>query len=180
MRYIKIPKERVAVLIGKNGEVKEKIEKYGVKLEIDSATGDVKISGDDSFKEYIAENVVRAIGRGFSPDKALLLFKEDYYFELLDMRDWVGKKPEQVKRIAGRIIGKNGKARRIIEELTGAYISVYGHTVGIIGRIDEVQTARQAIEMLLEGANHSTVYRFLEKERRMKKLQEFGFFERKI
>ena len=43
-----------------------------------------------------------------------------------------------------------------------------------------MQTARQAIEMLLEGANHSTVYRFLEKERRMKKLQEFGFFERKI
>ena len=180
MRYIKIPKERVAVLIGKNGEIKEKIEEHGVKLEIDSATGDIKIIGEDSLKEYDAENVIRAIGRGFSPDKAMLLFKEDYYFELLDMRDWVGKKPEQVKRIAGRVIGKNGKTRRIIEELTGAYISVYGHTVGIIGKIDELQIARQAVEMLLEGANHNTVYRFLEKERRMKKLRELGFFERKI
>ncbi len=176
MRYVKIPMERIAVLIGKNGEVKEEIEKHGVQLEIDSATGDVKIVAEDSLKEMEAENVVRAIGRGFSPEKAILLFNEDYYFELLDMRDWVGKKKEHVKRIAGRIIGKEGKTRRIIEETTGAYISVYGHTVGIIGRIDELQMAKQAIEMLLEGANHHTVYRFLEKERRRRKLQEFGLY----
>ncbi|HHF55292.1 MAG TPA: RNA-processing protein [Thermoplasmatales archaeon] len=176
MRYVRIPMERIAVLIGKNGEVKEKIEQYGVKLEIDSSTGDVKIEGEDSLREMEAENVVRAIARGFSPDKALLLFNDEYYFELLDMRDWVGKKKEHVKRIAGRIIGKEGKARRLIEEMTGAYISVYGHTVAIIGRIDELQMAKQAIEMLLEGANHSTVYRFLEKERQKKKLQEFGLW----
>ncbi|RLF47092.1 MAG: RNA-processing protein [Thermoplasmata archaeon] len=176
MRYVKIPMDRIAVLIGKNGEVKEEIEKHGVQLEIDSATGDVKIVAEDSLKEMEAENVVRAIGRGFSPEKAILLFNEDYYFELLDMRDWVGKKKEHVKRIAGRIIGKEGKTRRIIEETTGAYISVYGHTVGIIGRIDELQMAKQAIEMLLEGANHHTVYRFLEKERRRRKLQEFGLY----
>lgn len=177
MRYVKIPMDRVAVLIGKNGEVKEKIEKHGVKLEIDSSTGDVKIIGEDSLKELEAENVVRAIGRGFSPDKALLLFNEDYYFELIDMKDFVGKKPSHIKRIAGRVIGKNGKTRRIIEEITGAYVVVYGHTVGIIGKIDEIETARQAIEMLLEGANHSTVYRFLEKERRRKKMEEFGLYE---
>ena len=176
MRFVKIPMDRVAVLIGKNGEVKEKIEQYGVKLEIDSATGDVKIEGEDSLREMEAENVVRAIARGFSPDKALLLFNDEYYFELLDMRDWVGKKKEHVKRIAGRIIGKGGKARKLIEEMTGAFISVYGHTVAIIGRIDELQMAKQAVEMLLEGANHSTVYRFLEKERQKKKLQEFGLW----
>ncbi len=176
MRFVKIPMDRVAILIGKNGEVKEKIEQYGVKLEIDSATGDVKIEGEDSLREMEAENVVRAIARGFSPDKALLLFNDEYYFELLDMRDWVGKKKEHVKRIAGRIIGKGGKARKLIEEMTGAFISVYGHTVAIIGRIDELQMAKQAIEMLLEGANHSTVYRFLEKERQKKKLQEFGLW----
>jgi len=176
MRYVRIPMERIAVLIGKNGEVKEKIEQYGVKLEIDSSTVYVKIEGEDSLREMEAENVVRAIARGFSPDKALLLFNDEYYFELLDMRDWVGKKKEHVKRIAGRIIGKEGKARRLIEEMTGAYISVYGHTVAIIGRIDELQMAKQAIEMLLEGANHSTVYRFLEKERQKKKLQEFGLW----
>jgi len=48
MRYVKIPTERVGVLIGKNGEIKEKIEGYGVKLEIDSKEGEIKIEGEDA------------------------------------------------------------------------------------------------------------------------------------
>ncbi len=176
MRYVKIPKDRVAILIGREGKTKEKIEEYGVNLEIDSSTGDVKIVADESIKEMDAENVVRAIGRGFSPEKALLLFRDDYYFELLDIRDWSGKKPHHVKRVAGRIIGKEGKARKYIEEITGAYISVYGHTVAIIGKIEELEMAKRAIEMLLEGASHQTVYRFMEKERKRRKLEEFGIY----
>ena len=68
MRYVKIPKDRVAILIGREGKTKEKIEEYGVNLEIDSSTGDVKIVADESIKEMDAENVVRAIGRS-SPGK---------------------------------------------------------------------------------------------------------------
>jgi len=79
-----------------------------------------------------------------------------------------------VKRVAGRIIGKEGKSRRVIEDLTDAHLSVYGYTIGIIGRIDELQAARRAIEMLLEGASHPSVYRFLEKEKKRRKLKEFG------
>lgn len=174
MRYVKIPMERIAVLVGKDGSVKKRIEKRNITLDIDSATGDIQIRADDSLQELAAENVVRAIGRGFSPENAFLLFNEDYYFELFDIRDWVGKKPGQVKRVAGRIIGRNGKSRRVIEELTDTRLSVYGHTIGIIGRAEELQSARRAIEMLLEGASHPSVYRFLEKEKKRRKLKEFG------
>ena len=177
MRYVKVPRERIAVLIGKDGKIKEEIEKHGVKIDIDSSTGEVKIEGDDSLKELDAENVIRAIGRGFSPEKALLLFNDDYYFELLDIREWAGKKPTHVKRLAGRVIGRDGKARRVIEEITGAHIAIYGHTVGIIGKMDEIDFAKRAVEMLLEGANHSTVYRYLERERRKRKMREFGLWE---
>jgi len=177
MRYVKIPRDRIAVLIGKDGKTKEMLEKYGIKINVDSSTGEVKIEGEDSLKEYDGEMAVKAIARGFSPEKAVLLFNDDYYFELLDIRDWAGKKSSHVKRLAGRVIGKDGKARRVIEEITGAHVAIYGHTVAIIGRMDEVEFARRAIEMLLEGANHSTVYRYMEKERRKKKLQEFGLWE---
>lgn len=176
MRYVKIPKDRVAVLIGKDGKIKEMIEGYGIKLTIDS-TGDVKIEGKDALNELDGENVVRAIGRGFSPDKAILLFRDDYYFELLDIRDWAGKRKSHIKRLAGRVIGKEGRARKVIEEMSGAYIAIYGHTVGIIGKIDEIQLAKRAIEMLLEGANHSTVYHYLERERRKKKMEEFRLWK---
>ena len=129
---------------------------------------------------HITKDIIKAIGRGFSPEKALLLFNDDYYFELLDIRDWAGKRSSHIKRLAGRVIGKDGKARRVIEEITGAYVAIYGHTVAIIGRMDEIEFARRAIEMLLEGANHSTVYRYLEKERRKKKLEEFGLWEKGV
>ncbi|MCD6170838.1 MAG: RNA-processing protein [Thermoplasmata archaeon] len=174
MRYVRVPKERIAVLIGKNGEVKELIEKHGINIEINSSNGEVKITGKNSLDEINAENVVKAIARGFSPEKAMLLFNEDYYFELLDIREWAGKKENHIKRLAGRVIGKEGKARRVIEDISGAYVTIYGHTIGIIGRIKEMQSAKRAIEMLLDGANHSTVYHFLEKERRKRKMEEFG------
>jgi ribosomal RNA assembly protein len=171
--------DRVAVLVGKDGEVKKEVECKGVTLNINSKTGDVDIYAENPLLELNTENVVRMIGRGFSPDYAFLLFNEDYYFELFDIRDWVGKKPIQVKRVAGRIIGKDGKSRRVIEELTDTHICVQGHTIGIIGRVEELKSARQAVEMLLDGSAHPSVYRFLEKEKRRRKIEEFGFFQQK-
>jgi ribosomal RNA assembly protein len=60
----------------------------------------------------------------------------------------------------------NGKTRTIIEELTGTSVAVYGHTVGIIGTLEQAQVAREAIEMLIKGSMHATVYRFLHRKRR--------------
>ena len=46
---VKIPKERIGVLIGKGGKVKQQIEeRCGVKIEIDSETGDTMIIGNSS------------------------------------------------------------------------------------------------------------------------------------
>lgn len=174
MKYVKIPRDRIAVLVGNDGETKEAIESHGVALDIDSQTGDIAIRSDDAVVELDAQSVVRAIGRGFSPEHALHLFRDDYYFELLDMRDYVGKKGKDVNRIAGRVIGKNGRSRRIIEELSGVFLSVYGTTVGIIGQSRGLDVALEAVRMLLNGANHSSVYSFLEKEKRRMKLEEFG------
>ena len=75
------------------------------------------------------------------------------------------------QRLKGRIIGKEGKTRELIEEHTGTYISVYGKTVAIIGTPDTVTIAHKAIEMLIEGSTHSSVYKWLEKKRRERKVQ---------
>lgn len=78
----------------------------------------------------------------------------------------------------GRIIGMNGKTRRIIEELTGASVAVYGHTVGMIGTLDQVEVAREAIGMLVKGSMHSTVYRFLHRKRRELKKKMLEIWEK--
>ena len=75
---LKIPKERIAVLIGKKGETKKKIEETtNLKLDIDSKEGEVVISGTDSLALFTAKENLPAIGRGFNPDVALLILKND-------------------------------------------------------------------------------------------------------
>ncbi|NHJ32697.1 MAG: RNA-processing protein, partial [Asgard group archaeon] len=82
----------------------------------------------------------------------------------------VGTNPNKLLRFRGRIIGKEGRTRKIIEETTGTRISVFGNTVGIIGPYERLKVARDAIHMLLEGSKHGTVYAFLEERAQMFKL----------
>lgn len=163
---LKIPKERIPVLIGIKGTVKKDLEQISkTAINIDSKEGDVNLTGDDSIKLYILKDVILAIGRGFNPDIAKLLFKQDYSLEFLNMLDYAHSKND-LPRVKGRVIGSEGKSRKTIEELTECYISVYGKTIGIIGEIEFVILAKRAVEMLLEGSPHSSVYRWLEKQRR--------------
>lgn len=163
---VKIPKERVAVLVGKGGEVKRELEGYtGCKMDIDSKEGDVRITGGDSIKMYALREVVKAIGRGFNPEIAKLMLKQDYGLEIISLLDYVRNK-DHFERVKGRVIGTEGKSRQTIEELTGTFISVYGKTISIIGDMEGVVVAKKAIESILLGSPHSNVYRWLEKNRR--------------
>ena len=103
------------------------------------------------------------------------LFQEDVYFAAFDIRDYVGKNPKHVQRIRARVIGSNGKTRRIIEDLTGAEISVYRNNVGVIGDITEIEIAKNSVDMLLNGSEHSSVYRYLENKRRDMKRNKLGW-----
>ena len=175
--HLKIPLERIGVLIGSNGEVKRYIEdRCRVDLEVDSRDGSVGIAlkpdTTDPLEIFKAERMVLAIGRGFSPKKAFELLDEDVFLEILDLRDYFGKSSSNIQRIKSRIIGERGKTRRIIEEATGAKISVYGHTIAIIGDQERFQVAKDAVIMIIRGRRHRTVYRFLHrKSQEIKKMQ---------
>ncbi len=178
MMFVKIPLERVGVLVGKSGEVKKRIEdETGTNVNIDSKSGDVTI--DDSHAQdpvltLKCVDMVKAIGRGFSPNKAFRLLNDEVYLTLLDMRDFVGKNQKHVRRVRARIIGSKGKTRRLIEELADVNVSIYGNTIGVIGESMEMGIAVTAIEMLLKGSEHSAVYSFLEKKRRDIELTEMS------
>lgn len=169
---LKIPKERIAVLIGKDGEVKKELEALtNTRIIIDSKEGDVQLVGTDSVKLYSLKDLVRAIARGFNPDIARSILKQDYLLEVLTLSDYV-KSKDQMLRLKGRVIGTNGKAREIIEELTETNISVYGKTIAILGFCDHVAIAKKALESLLTGSPHSSVFKWLEKDRKRRKFSE--------
>jgi len=168
--------KRIGVLIGPNGSTKARIEKEtGVKILVDSETGEVTIdesNAPDPMSGLKVRDLVKAIGRGFSEEKAFKLLRDDVYLKVIDIRDFAGKSAKRVRQIKGRLIGKQGKTRGIIEDLTGVSMSVYGHTVSLIGDIVELEVASRAVEMVLKGSEHSTVYRFLERMRSEMKLAE--------
>jgi ribosomal RNA assembly protein len=180
---VKVPRERIGALVGPDGRVKASIEKkLSVRLQIDSQTGDIQItlmpSAQDPTVLFRAKEVVTAIGRGFSPENAFRLLRDDEtMLEVIDLRETVGRSLSDMKRLKGRVIGKEGKTRRIIEELTEADICVYGHTISIVGEIDQVAIAKEAVRMLIRGSLHGTVYRFLHRKRRELKKKKMELWE---
>ncbi len=172
---MKIPASRIAVLIGKAGSIKKHMEREtGVKITVDSTEGDVFLFCDDALKLYSVREIITAVGRGFNPEVALQLLKTDYAFEQIDLSA-AAKTKNHMIRIKGRVIGSSGKARELIEELTGCKISVFGKTISIIGRVESANICRKAIESLIKGSRHASVYSFLEKHRReLKRKQVLG------
>jgi len=178
--YVKIPKDRVGALIGHDGYVKRQIEKACmVELKIDSAVGEVTvIPSEAGAKEGMvglnARDIVKAIARGFSPEKAMKLVAEDMYLEIIDIRDFAGKDRKHIARVRARLIGTDGKTRNTIEEFSESDLSIYGNTVAIIADLLSMDAAKRAVEMLLEGSEHTAVYRFLENKRRYLKFREMA------
>jgi ribosomal RNA assembly protein len=182
--FIRIPKERVGVLIGPEGKVKSDIEeRLQVRLTIESEAGGVEIALTENCSDpsllLRAKDAVTAIGRGFSPDQAFRLVRnEDTVFDFIDLRAIFDRSESDIRRVKSRIIGMNGKTRRTIEELTEADVVVYGHTVGFIGTFEQVDAARNAVQMIIQGSQHHTVYNFLQKKRRELKKQQLQLWEK--
>jgi len=181
--FVKVPRDRIGALIGPDGRVKASIEKeLSVELRIDSQSGDVEIvlmpTAQDPTFAFRAREVVTAIGRGFSPEHAFRLLEDDEsVLEVIDLRETVGRSQSEMKRLKGRIIGKEGKTRRLIEELSETSVSVYGHTVSIIGNVEQAEAAKEAIRMLIRGSLHQSVYRFLHRKRREIKKKKMELWE---
>ena len=176
--YLKIPQNRVGALIGKNGEVKKSVEKLtGTVLDIDSDEGTVYITPREDMEDPLgvwnANHIVKAIARGFNPDVAMKLIHDDIYLEVMKLSLYIGKSKKALARYKGRIIGTNGKTRELITELADVDMAVYGKTVSLIGEMENILVAKEAIEMILNGSRHKSVYSFLENKKETLKLREF-------
>jgi ribosomal RNA assembly protein len=155
--FVKIPEERLKSFKRKGHDEKLK-NLAGCELGINE---EISIEADDPILVMRVKEVIKAFGRGFEFDDALNLLDEEYYLETINIQDFSGKSKERMIAIKGRVIGREGKAKRLIEKYTNVKIAIYGKTVSIIGKWGDVRVARQAIESLLQGRKHSTVLRSL-------------------
>ena len=167
MQHVKVPDDRIGVLIGRGGETMREIEERAeVRLDIDSESGNVRIETvGDPVTALKGPDIVKAIGRGFAPEDALELLEDEMMmFDVIDI-DAAARNRNDLRRQKGRLIGEDGRTRELMEELTGASVVIYGSTLGVIGGPRQVEAVREAAEMLLDGAPHGSVYSFLERKR---------------
>lgn len=158
---ITIPKRRVGALIGKAGASKKELEKeLNCKIKIDKE-GVVAISSQDSVNVYVGSQVLKAIGRGFSIETALMLKNDSFGFDSINIEEWAHSRNDLV-RLKSRVIGREGEAKKRIMAATECELVISGDTVSIIGSFEGMAIARQAIEKLLDGAKHAAVFRFLD------------------
>jgi len=159
--FVAIPEQRMKILRSDKKLVEKLEELADVKIKL-GEDGDVEIECDDSLLLMRVKSVVKAFGRGFDFEDALYLLDEAYELCIIDVKDFAGKSSKRLNELRGRVIGREGKAKNIIEKLAGVKLSIYGKTISIIGKWDGVECGRQAVRMLLEGRKHGNVYKFLE------------------
>jgi ribosomal RNA assembly protein len=179
MQEVKIAGSRVGVLIGKAGATKKDLEtKTHTTITVDSKEGLVKVEAADenTIPLLRAVEIINAINRGFSPERAFEMIEdEDLLLDVIDLSA-MAEGPRQLDRLRGRIIGKDGRAREQIEDMTDVEISVFGKTVALIGYPEQMKTARAAIDMLIEGVPHENVFAFLDKKKKESKQDMISYY----
>jgi len=176
---LKVATSRVGVLIGKGGATKKELEsKTHTTISIDSKEGLVKVEGaeENAIPLLRAVEIINAVNVGFSPERAFEMIEdEDLLLDIIDLSR-AADNPKQLDRLRGRIIGKDGRAREQIENMTDVDLSVFGHTVALIGYPEQMKVARAAIDMLIEGVPHENVFAFLDKKKKEAKQDMISYY----
>jgi ribosomal RNA assembly protein len=169
---LKINKRRLPVVIGNNGSTKKDLErKCNVSLDIESSSAEIIISSNNYYNVYISKKIINAIARGFSPEHAFKLLNDNFNLDIISIKDFTGKNEKRINQIKGRVIGKDGKFKIYLETKFGCFISVFGNTVSIISRSEDINSIREIIEVLLKGQKHTSAFK-------LTKIRSSGFNKR--
>lgn len=112
--------------------------------------------------EFIVGEILRAIDFGFEVEDALLLLNENFVLEFVNIKNHTRRR--NLEEVRSRVIGTEGRAKRTIEELTGAVLVVQENMVGLIVNSEHLDSAVQGIISLIQGAKHGNVFTYLEKQ----------------
>lgn len=133
-------------------------------LNVKLATKDniIFITGEADM-EFIGLQVVEAVNLGFSISQALALKEEGFIFQKLPIKPIARR--NDLTQVRARVIGTERKALDTIENLTDTRIALHQSTVGVIGKLENVDKAVYVLKRIIAGSNHSKMYAWLENKR---------------
>ncbi len=140
----------------------EKIGMRGVSIDFNGNT--IQISGNSALEVLLVKNAIIAFNRGFDASVATLLLDDDYDILVISLRDYTNS-DKRAAQLKGRVIGTRGIIKKRLMRETSCYIKVYGKTISIIGQIENLSIAESAVEMILNGAKHDSVFSMINKKK---------------
>lgn len=120
----------------------------------------VTVEGN-ALDEYIALSILEALAFGFTLKQALSLKDEETLFRKIHIRDFTRRK--NLKDVRSRLIGREGKTRRTIEEISNCEVIIGESEVGIIGSAESIDAATQAAINIIKGSKQANAYKYLER-----------------
>jgi len=161
----------------RNPNLLDEIDRYASSiLNIDESSGAVVIKGKDNKSDVLkVRDFVVALDNCVNEDIALEILRKDAQLYLIDLKNYFSK--DDVKRVMARVIGEGGKIKERISEATGAHIFINDSRILLIGNYDDIEYARQAIQIIVDGSPFSRLFKYLDKvkrEKQLKKIEEFN------
>lgn len=161
IEHVPIPEERIN-LLKKTKDWKEKLKDF---LDIDVGVGEDVIISGEALQVIRGKEIIKAFGRGFDFENSLDLLDEECFLEVINVGEFTGKSKNRQVTLRGRVIGEGGRTKKTIEKYADVKIAIYGKTVSVIGKPQNIRIAGDAIEMILSGSKHNSVYRFLQENK---------------
>ncbi len=167
--------EKFIPKIKKNPSLLHELEKFA-RVRFDEANNMVLIESKDEKSDVLkVRDFVIALDNCIEESLGLEILRKDFMVYLIDLRNIFSDK-EDIRRILGRIIGEQGKIKAKIIEMTGCHLQINDSKILLVGSYEDVEYAKQAIQIIVDGSPYTRLFKYLEKVRREKQLKQIEEF----